>query len=194
MKETSRSPHTGRSLLPPRQESKTITLFWLGGGSRPLAWQKRPHLATAHAWMARRPSAGQDRDDPSLISPIFHRGCASTNAAILAQTARIAPDYPDFMRGLRAIVPGLTHDSTSDSTSQKRLYQRAQKCALQAQRAGRAGPKLTQQEKPFSSPVEDNFRIDVSCGDSRPVARSVGLRGLRVSCPRRSPPWRTRGR
>src|SRR6266705_909288 len=51
----------GRSLLPSRKESKTVTLFWLGGGFRPLAWQKRSHLATAHAWIARRPSAGQER-------------------------------------------------------------------------------------------------------------------------------------
>src|SRR5437870_2420606 len=54
MKETSLSPHTGSEPFTPRQYSKTVTLFWLGGGFRPLAWQKRPHLATAHAWIARR--------------------------------------------------------------------------------------------------------------------------------------------
>src|SRR2546428_13006185 len=102
MKETSRSPHTGRSLLPPRQESKTVTLFWLGGGSRPLAWQKRPHLAAAHAWIARRPSAGQERERSQPAYIRFPRGFASTNAPIMAQTARNPPDYPDFMRRLRA--------------------------------------------------------------------------------------------
>src|SRR6266581_4032291 len=55
MKETSLSPHTGSEPFTPTAVLKNrYSVFWLGGGFRPLAWQKRPHLATAHAWIARR--------------------------------------------------------------------------------------------------------------------------------------------
>src|SRR5947199_8938267 len=76
MKETSLSPHTGSEPFTLRQCSKTVTLFWLGGGFRPLAWQKRRHLATAHAWIARRwggasPFAAERarRGEPAPSSP-----------------------------------------------------------------------------------------------------------------------------
>src|SRR3989441_12884017 len=88
--------------------------------------------------------------------------CPTEVGLVRRKPTELRPITPISCVDYAQIVPGLAHDSTSDSTSQKRLYQRAQKCALQARRAGRAGPKLTQQEKPFSGSVEDNFHIDVS--------------------------------
>jgi len=182
MKETSPSPHTGSEPFTPTVGVKNRYSVLARGRFSPARLAKAPTLGSGARVDSQTALCRAGTAAIPVVFVGFPPGVRRSERRYLGANRSDCARLPRFHAWIaRKIVPGLTHDSTSDSTSRKRLYQRAQKCRLQARRGGRAGAKLTQQEKPFSSPVEDNFRIDVSCGDSGPVAplcRSAGPPGF----------------
>src|SRR5437773_3954599 len=102
MKETSPPPHTGSEPFTPTVGVKNRYSVLARGRFSPARLAKAPTLGSGARVDRQTALCRAGTAAIPVVFVGFPPGFAAANAAILAQTARIAPDYPDFMRGLRA--------------------------------------------------------------------------------------------